>query len=314
MKHLFFLLLFGVALTGCGPRQPDTFDKSPTANGRVNIPGTRLFIAPPADFKVATNFIGLEHADNSSFQVMDLVGGNFYTNAGTFSREEFEARGAQVLDYKDTTISSFPAKYAHIQGEPTTQAFMITFGDTTFSTMVMAMVPADAKPETLTQVERAMFSIRYDKELKVDPFATAPFVLDDRQSKYKFVKFSGNMYVYSANDPEQSPQPDAAVITVTPLPREEGASAASFADMITESLEKYGLTDKVTKNTSVEPVNGDDAYEVEIHGNMKGQKALFYELVVVHDERGVLVQGVIPEGLEANLPDIRRFARTIRFK
>ena len=93
MKHLFFLLLFGVALTGCGPRQPDTFDKSPTANGRVNIPGTRLFIAPPADFKVATNFIGLEHADNSSFQVMDLVGGNFYTNAGTFSREEFEARG-----------------------------------------------------------------------------------------------------------------------------------------------------------------------------------------------------------------------------
>jgi hypothetical protein len=58
-------------------------------DGYLQIAGTRVFIKAPAGFEPISGFTGLRKGEMSMIQVFDLGGGNFYTNAASFSKEEF---------------------------------------------------------------------------------------------------------------------------------------------------------------------------------------------------------------------------------
>ena len=283
-----------------------------TGAKQINIPGTRLFITPPDGFQLSGSLIGLMRDDGAAIQVMDLMSGNFYKNAATFSQQEFEARGVTVFDYQETIVDGFPAKYVFLQGDPSVKSCHLVFGDSTFSTSVTAFFSPDDEA-LAAQMKQTLLSVRYQKKLKVDPFATAPFILDDRQSPCKFTIFSGNMYIYSRGG-AASKEKDAPVVMVIPIPRDADATPASIAETTSASREQYGLTDKVVKNINTAKVNGYDAYESEIYGNQKGKKALFYELIVVKDNKSVVVQGIIAKDFATTLKSVRSFARTIHFK
>ena len=179
--------------------------------------------------------------------------------------------------------------------------------------MVMSMFAAD---DTLVSkaVKKSLLAITYNKKQKVDPFATAKFRFNERGANFKFYKFSGNMYIYMADTTTSKKSGRDWAITVTQLPRETASSPGSLAEIMAESYEKNGLTDKVLKNEATIQVNGNEAYEVEIYGNMKGRKAAFYELLVMNGEVSVAIQGVAPSDAQNAMVEFRKFARTITFK
>lgn len=316
MVRLLVVVLAATALVGCGqPKVATAEQPAATSSAKVNIPGTRLFMAPPAGFRKATDFIGLERDAQTAVIVMDLMVGNYYKNAATFSREEVEGRGVEVFDFQDTTISGYPAKYLFVQSAPATKAYWMVFGDSTFATTLMASFPSE-DAQAGQQLKQAMLAATYDKKLQVDPFATAPFVLDERQSKFKFALFSGNMYVYSIGGAkhEQTDPANSAVITVTPLPADPANTPDEMAITLAEGLERNGLTNKKILNSSTERVNGYDAYEDEITGMMRGKKAHFYELFVTNGRKSVMIQGVMPAGSDGHAQEIRNFAHAIKLK
>ena len=316
MKHLITLLLAATMLSGCEQQQANnsTATAPVRPKGQVNIPGTRLYILPPPNFKVSSSFPGLERDKASAIQVMDIADGSFYTNAASFNRAGFENRGAEVLDYKDTTVNRFPAKYAYIKGEAGTKSYMVTFGDSSFCVLVSALVPIDEKDEGADQIKKSLFAMTYDKGLRVDPFATAPFVLDDRNAKFKFLKFAANMYLYTPRTPNGNEQENAPAITVMVLPNDPSTSLSAMADLMVKTLGKYGLTNPDVRNKKAVQVNGKEGIECEIYGLMQDRKALFYQLVVRGPNNSVLVQGIVPEQLPIGLKDVKEFAHTIRLK
>src|ERR1700710_705897 len=107
MRKLTCLLLL-VSLLGCH-QDPGANIHPRISNTRtsqhINIPGTRLFIVPPPNFAVATNFVGLQKNDKAVINVYDLVGGDFYTNAATFNKAEFEKKGIKVFEYKEFSVN-----------------------------------------------------------------------------------------------------------------------------------------------------------------------------------------------------------------
>lgn len=316
MVRFLVVVLAATALMGCGqPKVATAEQPAATNSAKINIPGTRLFITPPAGFRKATDFIGLERDAQTAVIVMDLAVGNYYKNAATFSRAEVERRGVEVFDFQDTTISEYPAKYLFIQPAPATKAYWMVFGDSTFATMLMASFPSD-DAQTGQQLKQAMLAATYDKKLRVDPFATAPFVLDESQSKFKFAMFSGNMYIYSIGGAKQGGQSPAnsVMITVMPLPNDPANTPDAMATTLAEGLERNGLTNKKILTTSTEPVNGYDAYEADMTGLMKGYRARIYSLFITNGTKSVLIQGIMPAGAEGNAAAVRDFAHTVKLK
>src|SRR5450755_4711587 len=139
-KKAGLLLLCFLVACGQGPGTkilPEI--KNTRTSHHVNIPGTRLYLIPPENFKVASTFLGLQKDAKTNLMVLDMTPGNFYTNAANFSKTEFEKKAVKVLEYKEVAVDGFPAKYIHAQNGTGDEEYSLVFGDSTFSTMLMAI-------------------------------------------------------------------------------------------------------------------------------------------------------------------------------
>ncbi len=308
--RLFAAVLTGSGLSSCGPRA------SEQARGqaqRVLVPGTHVLLAPPADFTPARGFAGFQHAGGQAgIMVTDLAGTDYYANAAAFSRQRLEAKGLTVLDYQDTLVGDYLAKYAYLQSTPTTRTHQLTFGDSTFVATVSGLYPTT--DEALgRQLKAALFSSTYHKQAVVDPAATAPFTVNEQASKFRFASFAGNMYAYVPGGKAAPVPGDEAVVMVVPVPT-QNEKAADFAGQLMAQLDASGLRHREVKNASSQPVNGYDAYEAEAYGELGGVPTLTYVLYLVNGEQGLFVRGTAPRHHAANLAEFRKFARTLRFK
>ena len=324
MRNILVTVTTCLFMTSCGQNNPkDTQKADDTSSEKeiitssktakhINIPGTRLFISQPDGFVLASNFIGLKKGESGMIQIYDLVGGNYYTNAATFSQSKFESKGAKVFEFKEFTFNNYPAKFISMQGEPQAKSFSLVFGDTTFSSMILAKYVAN-DAETEKQIKEALFSIVYDKKMTVDPFASAKFLLNDKESKFKFSKSSSGMFFYSLNGVVKNNYGNDPFITVTTLPL-EGNNAQSVAEMMIANLIKYGLTDKQISNQSTNPVNGYKTFEFDMTGKIQNEKTNFYYLVVTDNEKAIVIQAKFNDNSKDALIEIKKLAHTVKIK
>ncbi|GAB2825091.1 hypothetical protein [Ferruginibacter profundus] len=307
---------FILSLTACGQTQTGKI-KQVVSNSKttkhINIPGTRLFVIPPVNFSVSKTFLGLQKGESSMLNVYDLVGGNFYTNTATFSKESFEKQGVKIFDYKEIKVDGYPAKYISMQGDPAAKAIALVFGDTTFSVMIMAAYPVN---EELTgkQIIDCLNTIYYDKSKKIEPFETANFSLSDKESKFKFYQYSSNLYIYSIDGKDNSSDKEAPILLVTQLPMSNSATVKSISDMMIGKAQQYGLTNPEIKNISNEKRNGYDTYQAEVYGQLQGKSGVIYICSVAKDDKAIVIQGIAKKDIENNLAEFKKLAATIKLK
>jgi hypothetical protein len=324
MKKIIAALIICFALWSCGETRTEAKINSDSVKGmqdikssktaeHINIPGTKLYIIPPPGFKVATSFIGLMKDNYTALSIYDLDGGNFYSNAATFSKEEFEKKGTKVFEYKELRVNNFPGKYIFMEGDQGTKAISMVFGDSTFSSMITAIYPT-ADTKTGDAIKEALQTIYYDKTLKVDPFAAAVFTLDDTRSRFKFAKSNAGLFMYSLDGANKNSYEKESFVTVLTVPWEEKMSVRDVSAMCLSKFEQYGLTDKDTKKASSDPVNGYTAFETEIFGKMNGQKSLIYQLVVTDNEKAIIIQAMIVSDFDATLEEVKKLSKTISLK
>ncbi|MDB5281410.1 MAG: hypothetical protein JWO06_485 [Bacteroidota bacterium] len=316
MNKILLALALCVTLSACNDKksktEPVDIVSIKTAQ-HINIPGTRIYIIPPVGYKTANGFTGLQKGNNAYIQMYDLVGGNFNTNAATFTKKSFEKQGAQVFEFKDMTVNNYPARYVSMQGEKNSKAISIVFGDTTFSVMIMAMYPA-TDDKAADDIKKAFATIYYDKDLKVDPFASAFFKLNDSVSTFKFAKSASGFFVYTLNGENKKSLGDDPFVNVTPLPKDTSMTARSISEMFVTKLAQYGFTTQQVKNPSYAPVNGLPAFESEVYGSLNGKKCLIYQLAVTTTDKAVIIQGIVKSDFENQLAEIKKLARTIQLK
>lgn len=313
-KTLYSLLL--LSLTVCGQTSTNKINdniKNTRTSKHINIPGTRVYIIPPPDFKVAATFHGLQKGESSMLNVYDLVGGNMHTNAATFSRAEFEKKGAKVFDFKEIKVNGFSAKYIHMQGDATAKAYSLVFGDTSFSTMIMSIYPAGDE-KTGNAIINSLNTIYYDKTKKIDPFETAIFSIDEKISTFRFFRYSANMYIYSIGGADNKDDRDAPIILVSQFPKDNTMSAKSITEMMVGKAQQYGLGNPAVKNTSTEKINGYDTYQAEVYGEMQGKSSLLFYCVIATTDKAIVIQAISKKDIETNLAEFKKFAKSVKFK
>ncbi|MES2704707.1 MAG: hypothetical protein V4649_18850 [Bacteroidota bacterium] len=277
---------------------------------KVNIKGTKVYIVAPKGFEPATAFNGLQ-TDSAAIQVYDLAGGNYNENAATFSRAKFEAKGIKVLDYKETKVAGYPAKYAHIT-KGGMEMYNLVFGDTTFSAMLVGMFP-EHNQVMGKAIKQAIFSATYDKNFKVDHMALAPFTVDDSQSRFKYAMAANNLYAYSIGGKEDSGG-DEPVILFIQVPVTPSMTPESLGAAMAASVAKYGAAADNVKNKWTGTVNGLEAYEAELYGETEGKKNMVYQLVVKNSEKAIVVMAIAKSDFEKLLVEFKALAKTVRIK
>lgn len=312
------LSVFVVALVACKQQPAVTGKINPNISNsktsqHVNIPGTRLYMIPPAGFTVSQTPAGLQKAGNAAITVTDLVGGNYYTNAANFNKAGFIRRGIKTYDYQEIKVNGYPAKYVSLQGDANARMYWLVFGDTSFSTMVMGVYP-QTDAATGKEILGALNTIYYDRDQKIDPFAAAAFSIDDSRSAFKFFQYSTNMYVYTEGGRDNKNDPDAPFLVLTQMPVEKGMTAKDVGNMMLSKLEGYGLTQTSIQHASSQKINGYDAYEAEVHGLMHGKPSIMYQCVISNGDYVISMQGVAKTAFDANLAAFKELAHTIKIK
>lgn len=279
----------------------------------VRITGTRVSLRQPIGFVEARNFTGLQRDENTAITVMELAGGSFYTNAATFTPEGFEGKGKPLYQFEETTVDGYPARYGQIRGADghTTQA--VIFGDSTFSVMLVGM-NLNSEPGMNWRIKSALYSATYEKELVIDPFADAPFVLDDSGMKFRFASKGGPMFIYSLGGVEKRSHEEEPFLMITSTPCGESYTAESLARKQHDGLVEKGLVVKKLGKGSNKPMNGYDSFAFTCEGTINGQEVALLFQTVVHEDKALLIIGRTPVKDANYLKDFKALVNKLRFR
>lgn len=295
-------------LFACGqkPKQAaadETKTKLPT---HVNIPGTRVFIIPPEGFSIDRELPAISKGEIAIVQATDLPDGNYFSNARNYSKENFEARGVKLIQFKELKISGYPAKMAVAQPEPEGLVYQAVFGDSTFSVMLMGACPIGDQ-ESIKQVEQAIMSVYYDKSHKIDPFAGAPFKIDDSGSGLKFTSYNAGSFLYSINGVKKKEYDDEPVLMISVIPFEN------------ETLEEIAAEISPLKNIQSKDAwkgttNNLPAFKRQIEGELKGKAVVLYQHIIQIGSVAVAVQGFTNAAGRQYIAEFEKLSNTITKK
>ena len=259
---------------------------------------------------------GIEKNDSVGATIMDIPGGNFYTNAATFSKEAFENKGVRVLEYTEPKINQFPAKLIFVTDQEGVNDCFLVFGDTTFSVAIMAMFPPKDKISG-QQIREMLQTIYYDKSIKIDPFAVARFKVNDSSSQFKFSSFAGSIYIYSLGGIQKDSASNDPIFMITPIPAVDNSTPEVTADLMLYSLMsnrdmRFSISE--IKDSSSARTNGLDAFSRTIYGLSKGQNMLVFQHIVHIGNQMIVMQGIARSDFEKNLGEFKKISNTIKSK
>lgn len=270
----------------------------------------------PEGFETHENSIGFTNKDGAAIAVMELSGENFYENAT--SRAYLKKKGMTVYEYEDIEIDEYKAKFAHVKRGANKNAYILAFGDSTFSLVITGIYQSKNK-DLGTEIKKALLDVSYNKNLKTDVLTEACFILDDSQSILKFNKMTANIYFYSkyqTTDNKTINSKDNTFLLVIPVPKEDKRLPKAIAEAYINGIEKNGFSKRNPGPSSDKKVNGYNSYETTVYGTYNGEKAVIYSLVVSNSKATVCLAGVTssPEDIEATIEEIKKLAHTVRLK
>lgn len=278
----------------------------------IRIAGTRVSLQQPLGFFKASNFIGLQRDGNTAINITDLNGGNYYTNAATFTRAGFEAKGMDPYMFEEMTTGGYPAKYAQFRGADGHTTHMLVFGDSTFSTMLIG-TNLNSEPGMNLRIKSALWSATYDKDLVIDPFEDVPFILDDSRTSFRFASKGGGMFLYSLYGIRKPSYEDESNLIVGLLPFDGAYTEESVVQKNLAGMKQKGFVAQKTDRGSSNPLNGYPSYALVSYGTLNGAKTALLFQVVSHGDKAVLIMGRTGAKDSRHVKDFKKLIATLRF-
>lgn len=279
----------------------------------IRIPGTRVYLVPPAGFAVAKSFAGLQKGKDYVVMVNEVPDGNFYRDAASFTRKEFENAGMKVLEFVELKVNGYPAKRIVFQDNSKVRTLSMVLGDSTFSVMLTSRYESGDKTGE-AQLRKAINSVYFNPSLKPNYFTGAAFSLDDSKSKYKFAKYTERVFVYTPGGIFQEKPGDEPVVVVMTVPNSAALPTDSLFTILNQQFALKGFKSEGNNQPEKKSINKYQVQETVTYGTINGLKTMMYVLVASGKHDRIVFQGTIKSDFEANLAEIRKLINTIRLK
>ncbi|MGB3179928.1 MAG: hypothetical protein WBB45_00960 [Cyclobacteriaceae bacterium] len=278
----------------------------------VAIPGTRISLEAPEGYTLADKFSGIKGPDDAGIIVMEVPGA-FDKLSETLTKESLEEKGAEVLSFDKTEVDGFDARLAVFVSRDGTRNLILAFGDSDFSVMFTGISGSGGQAAVNT-LKEAMLTATYNKSGEIDPMAGAWFEMDDSATRLKFARTAANMFIYSANDGETSPE-EAPILMVAQLPMEGVGDLAAFAEGIKQGFEEKGMTGLTYEEPSRARINGYTAYEVVGSGAMNDKAITIMLQLIQHEGRILMMQTLYKGDRQSFQPEmVHELTKSVKFK
>ncbi len=273
------------------------------------VAGTHVMLTPPEDFIKAKNFTGYQKGEEAIINVMDLNGGNYYSNAASFKRETFEAKGLIVSEFEELKIDGYEAKLVVLKADANLIAINVVFGDSTFSVMITGTY-STLEPKIGEQVKASLLSASYKKDIEIDPFANTFFSFNDTESELKFMQANANMFIYTINGSSDN-QFEKPTLIVLPVPYDNMTSLKKMAESMIEQFKGKGLTEVEEVSYSGDSVNGYNSYQKVVKGTMGGKKVNLFIKIITKGDNQLILQG-LQSGENLDLDKFNALINTVK--
>jgi len=280
------------------------------------VRGSKISMVPPKDFKVATNFMGFQHAEtNSSVMVMDIPG-PFTKVSGGLNAENLLKQGVRVDSIQNIRVNGLPGLL--IKGEQTAHGidflkYSLAFGTDTETILISGVVPKD-NSDFEQRVKKAILSVIYNPTKILTPLDAVDFEISTAGTDFVFAKSMSNMLVYNRDGKMPTESIDkASLVVAKAISKVEITDKKEFA---TNRIKMLPV--QITNIKSVNPIeiSGLQGFEINAEGvNRKtGIKELAYQVMLFTDDSYYIIFGSCQENFDENLKVFQKLIGTFKLK
>lgn len=168
----------------------------------THIPGTRVYMEIPGAFEISPYGIGiLTNERYDQIVVMDNIHGNYYKNAETYTLAALDELTPEPVYFEELKIEGYDAKFSMVESNIYNEGNMtLLFGDSTFCTMLTVIYNHKSSPRK-EEFKNALQSVRYNRDMLLDPADFIPFEIQENSSGYSLVDYSMGIFVYEKENP-----------------------------------------------------------------------------------------------------------------
>ncbi|OJJ23667.1 hypothetical protein BKI52_04730 [marine bacterium AO1-C] len=259
---------------------------------KVNVPGTRVWMALPEGASLGKNFTGVQMNKSTVIFVMEQKGKNFYSNTKDFKESYAQIPDLKVIDYQEFKIGQYPAKFIWVQSNSQKKAYQLVFGDSTFSVTIVSSYALENE-EMGKKIKKVILTVQYERDQKINPYNNSVFSLDDAHSRLKFYRFpvsNDKFFMYTLNGKEMNLDEPRLSVTLMPTDALQTPPEEILQSIFEKEKEnKVGIS-KVSNIDKI--VNGYQAHELIIKSKSTQGKDLYSFIQLISNNRyQVLVQG-----------------------
>lgn len=317
MKILSLVLLISLFLSGSFANARSLTQQAQPQ--LVKVPGTKVSIAPPANFKPSAQFPGFGDEENGSSIMITELPAPYTQVADGFTKEALATRGMRLLSRKEISLNGRPALLLHVMQVLQSIAYlkwMVVTGNEKETALITATFPERLKAQFSSELERSSLSARWDAEAEIDPLAGLNFSFKDDPS-LKFARRVSNMALLTKD----------GALPGKPTNEPLFILASSFSQLTILDIKKFA-EERLMRIENVSGIAIKKQYDVTIAG-MQGSEIIaegewkdlpkapmtFYQVLLIDGKNYFLMQGFAPREEQGKyLTIFKRIAQSFRKK
>lgn len=229
------------------------------------VPGTKVSLTPPNNFKRSTQFPGYMMQETGSSIMVTEVPGPFREVSKGFNKRSLATKGIKLIDRKNIRLNGQDAILLNVSQSAYGTEFlkwMVVFGDESETVLVVATFPERFEGELSESLKASVLTARWRKNAETDFFEGLTFRVSEK-GKLKISKKMGNNIILTLDGDFPPQSKDDPVVIIGSSMTEDGNIANK----------KAYARERLNKTVSIKSIQTLNEEDVLIDG-LSGRKIL----------------------------------------
>lgn len=306
MRYLSIIL--GFVLLGCNSGKfPDTI-KSELSDKHFRIKGTKLFVKDIEGFKYFPDINVFKHSDSVYIHCL-YTEGNFQHDFDNRKFDFFHNKNYQIIFNKTFTINGLNGVYYKLKEGKSYWLYFI-FGDSYVENRIVATFPINKSFESL--IFDFVKSTCYQPYYNIEPLESAKFAFDPLSSRFEFISFSMNSYVFMQKPKDIGIRPNNLFFSQLP-PINDTISLKQTLDKVIVNM-RTGINIKNIVIDNTYKVDSGFAYSATITGDFENRKFYNRTIITSNSRIGLLFGISLYNEIDNNIAIADSVLRTVKIK
>jgi hypothetical protein len=290
-----------------------------TAN-HINIPGTKIWLIPAADFQLTDRYKGFNNkSDPFSSILLNELPAAYENFAGAFSKTGPTANNINIVAIEKCNVPSATG-CTLITATQTAQGYtfgkhMLLFGDQKASTMITATYLKDSV-KTGEKLKNAIKTLYFDEHQTIDVRASVGYTFDESGSIFKFESVMGTTISFTSDPANSNAAEKTRFIAAKAFSNVNIPDKKQFCLQRVKQLPYQNIEIDTKKGVNEVEIDGLKGYELYATGvpPKESGKELLHQIILFDQDSYYIMVAMYNRPTEEKISTTNQFAKTFKRK